>query len=201
MLFQNENILPTEGIVFLFDSFYGNNESDSIFKNLKNTIDWKQEGMKIYGKKVLFPRLTAWYGVNDATYTYSGITNIPLPWTSQLLSIKERIEDKTKSQFNSVLLNYYRNGNDSMGWHSDDEKELGVNPIIASLSFGASRKFQFKHKTKKELNLNTLLTNGSLLMMSGQTQNNWLHQVPKSKKVLGERINLTFRNVMINSKI
>jgi len=197
MLFPNENILPYEGEVFLYDSYFKKDVSDKLFNNLKNNIDWKQEGMKMYGKEILFPRLTAWYGDENAQYKYSGIVNIPLPWTEELLLIKQKVEEISQTKFNSVLLNYYRNGNDSMGWHSDDEKELSKNPTIASVSFGATRNFQFKHKSVKKSNQNFLLNNGSLLIMKGGTQHNWVHQVPKTKTLIGERINLTFRAVFI----
>jgi alkylated DNA repair dioxygenase AlkB len=201
MMFVNDNILPIDGEVFLFDTFFGKDESDLFFNNLKNTIDWKQEGMKMYGKEILFPRLTAWYGDENAKYKYSGIVNMPLYWNDELSRIKQKVEEKTNTKFNSVLLNYYRNGNDSMGWHSDDENELGINPAIASVTFGASRKFQFKHKSIKNSTQNILLSNGSLLLMQGLTQHNWLHQVPKTKIIVGERINLTFRNIIIKSLI
>ena len=196
MMFVNDNILPIDGEVFLFDTFFGKDESDLFFNNLKNTIDWKQEGMKMYGKEILFPRLTAWYGDENAKYKYSGIVNMPLYWNDELSHVKQKVEEKTNTKFNSVLLNYYRNGNDSMGWHSDDENELGINPAIASVTFGASRKFQFKHKSIKNSIQNILLSNGSLLLMQGLTQHNWLHQVPKTKIIVGERINLTFRNII-----
>lgn len=196
MLISNENILPFDGEVILYDSLFGRKETSELFYKLKNTIEWKQEGMKMYGKEVLFPRLTAWYGNENATYSYSGILNKPKPWTTELLFIKQMIEEKTNTNFNSVLMNYYRNGSDSMGWHSDDEKELGINPVIASVTFGVSRKFQFKHRHIKKSIQNIVLTNGSLLLMQGTTQHNWLHQIPKAKTIIGERINLTFRKVI-----
>ena len=197
MLIPNENILPFDGEVFLYDSLFGRKETSELFYKLKNTIEWKQEGMKMYGKEILFPRLTAWYGDENAKYKYSGIVNLPLPCTQELHFIKRKAEEISQVKFNSVLLNYYRNGNDSMGWHSDDEKELGINPVIASVTFGVSRKFQFKHRIIKKSIQNIVLTNGSLLLMQGTTQHNWLHQVPKSKTIIGERINLTFRKIII----
>jgi alkylated DNA repair dioxygenase AlkB len=148
--------------------------------------------MNMYGKKIDFPRLTAWYGNNDKPYSFSGITLQPLPWTSEILTIKSKIEPIAKTEFNSVLLNLYRDGNDSISWHTDAEKELGINPIIASVNFGATRKFQLRHiKTKEKLEIE--LTHGSLLIMQGELQHFWQHQVPKTSKVVGERINLTFR--------
>lgn len=196
MLFIHENILPTQGESFYIESFFSNEESHYYFNQLKNNIQWQQEKLKICGKEINFPRLSAWYGEPQATYKYSGIVNIPLVWTETLLEIKEKIEQHLHTTYNSVLLNYYRNGEDSMGWHSDDELELGINPNIASVSFGAPRKFQFKHKTIKGSTQSILLTNGSLLVMKGSTQHYWLHQIPKDKNSKGERINLTFRKVI-----
>jgi alkylated DNA repair dioxygenase AlkB len=146
----------------------------------------------MYGKKVDFPRLTAWYGDNDKPYTFSGITLAPKIWTKELLEIKQKIETESKVNFNSVLLNLYRSGNDSISWHTDAEKELGINPVIASVNFGATRKFQLRHiKTKEKIEIE--LTHGSLLIMQGELQHFWQHQVPKTSKVVSERINLTFR--------
>ena len=180
------------GEYIYFPSFFNRNESDQYFSKLKNNTVWKQESMNMYGKKVDFPRLTAWYGNNDKPYSFSGITLQPLPWTSEMLTIKSKIEPISKTEFNSVLLNLYRDGNDSISWHTDAEKELGINPIIASVNFGATRKFQLRHiKTKEKLDIE--LTHGSLLIMQGELQHFWQHQVPKTSKVVGERINLTFR--------
>jgi alkylated DNA repair dioxygenase AlkB len=146
----------------------------------------------MYGKELLFPRLTAWYGDNDKSYTFSGITLRPNDWTEELFEIKNAIEKETIDKFNSVLLNLYRSGNDSISWHTDAEKELGINPVIASVSFGDVRKFQLKHKETKE-KIEILLTHGSLLIMQGELQHFWKHQIPKTKKTVKERINLTFR--------
>lgn len=187
-LFPSENLLPFDGEVLFYADFLGN----EYFELLKSEINWKQEGMKMYGKEVLFPRLTAWYAEDGKTYKYSGLVNIPQEFTPNLLKIKEMVELKTGKKFNSALLNYYRNGQDSMGWHSDDEPELGKNPVIASVSLGAARKFQFKHKTMPKSLININLSPGSLLIMQGATQHHWLHQVPKIKDA-GERINITFR--------
>ena len=163
---------------------------------LKNEIAWQQDKMSMYGKEVNLPRLTAWYGENDKNYSFSGITLKPLYWTGILLQIKKAIETVETTNFNSVLLNLYRNGQDSINWHTDAEKELGKNPIIASVSFGETRKFQLKHRYNKDLdNVNIDLLNGSLLIMKGETQHFWLHQIPKTTKVIGERINLTFRTI------
>lgn len=181
-----------DGEYIFIEQFFNEEESNRYFDSLLNNILWKQEKMNMYGKELLFPRLTAWYGDNDKPYRFSGITLNPNEWTEELLEIKKQIETKTDAVFNSVLLNRYRNGNDSISWHTDAEKELGKNPVIASVNFGATRKFQLKHnKTKEKIIIN--LTNGSLLIMQGSLQHHWKHQVPKTKKKVGERVNLTFR--------
>lgn len=198
-LSQNSSISAKEGLntiengeYIFFPNFFSKAESDSFLKNLRSNIVWKQESMNMYGKKIDFPRLTAWYGNNDKPYSFSGITLQPLPWSREILSIKSKIESLAKTAFNSVLLNLYRDGNDSISWHTDAEKELGNNPVIASVNFGATRKFQLRHiKTKEKLEID--LTHGSLLIMQGELQHFWQHQVPKTSKVVGERINLTFR--------
>ena len=167
-----------------------------IFERLLHDTKWQQREMNIYGKKVLQPRLTAWYGDPDKTYNYSGIRNIPLPWTDILRELKRRVEDCTEEKFNSVLLNYYRDNNDSMGFHSDDEKELGPDPSIASLSLGDKRTFLFKHKTKKELEVFSVpLPSGSVLLMKGGTQRNYKHAINREARPCGPRINLTFRRI------
>ena len=190
-----QNILPFDGEVFLHPNFYQEDGVYDLFEALKHTILWKQDKMKIYGHSVSFPRLTSWYADGDKTYTYSGVVNTPIPFTPLLLQIKQAAEAQCGKQFNSALLNFYRNGEDSMGWHSDDEKELSGNPVIASASFGATRIFQFKHKQQKTVKLSIALNNGSLLIMQGQTQHYWLHQVPKTAKDPGPRINITFRDI------
>jgi alkylated DNA repair dioxygenase AlkB len=185
------NIIKDGEIIF-YPNFFLKQESDELLKNLRNNIQWKQESMRMYGKVIEFPRLTAWYGNNDKAYSFSGITLQPHPWTNDILFIKKRIEPKANVQFNSVLLNLYRNGNDSISWHTDAEKELGINPIIASVNFGETRKFQLKHnKTKEKIEIE--LSHGTLIIMQGELQHNWQHQVPKTSKPVKERINLTFR--------
>ena len=146
----------------------------------------------MFGKEVLIPRCTSWYGDENMHYKYSGINNIPLPWTDELNELKAKVEQQANATFNSVLLNQYRDGNDSVGWHADDEKELGENPIIASINFGATRAFILKHNTTKE-KIIIDLTHGSLLVMGGAMQHNWKHTIPKRKKVIDTRVNLTFR--------
>lgn len=180
------------GEYLFYQNFFTKSESNIFLQKLKSEIEWKQESMNMYGKKINFPRLTAWHGDNDKPYSFSGITLSPKVWNEELVSIKKKIEPIAKVNFNSVLLNLYRDGNDSISWHTDAEKELGTNPVIASVNFGAIRKFQLRHiKTKEKLEIE--LTHGSLLIMQGELQHFWQHQVPKTSKVVGERINLTFR--------
>jgi alkylated DNA repair dioxygenase AlkB len=169
-------------------------ESARLFARLESEILWQQDQIRMFGKQILIPRLNAWYGDADKSYTYSGIHLKPHPWNDDLLWIKDRIEKEIGITFTSVLLNLYRSGNDSMGWHADDEPELGLNPSIASVSFGASRMFQMRHVSKK-IRTKIPLDNGSLLLMQGSTQHYWQHQIPKSSKALDSRINLTFRSI------
>ena len=152
------------GEYIFYPNFFSKLESDQFLQKLKSGIDWKQESMNMYGKQVLFPRLTAWYGDNDKPYSFSGITLNPNIWTDELFEIKNKIEPIAQTKFNSVLLNRYRNGNDSISWHTDAEKELGINPIIASVNFGATRKFQLRHINTKE-KIEIELTHGSLLII------------------------------------
>ncbi len=168
-------------------------ESIHLMQALKTTIQWKQETIQMYGKLLNTPRLTGWYGDNNKTYAYSGKKYDPYQWTPELLFIKQRVDEATGITFNSVLLNDYRNGNDSVAWHADDEPELGLNPVIASVSFGQVRRFDLRHKQDHKLKYSVELENGSLLIMKGDLQHNWEHQVPKSSKAFRERINLTFR--------
>lgn len=184
--------MPDAEVLFYRD-FFTASESDAFFQDLSQKIAWKQESIRFSGKVIPLPRLTAWYGDAGKSYRYSGITVHPEPWTPTLLQIKGRVEEVSVVQFNSVLLNFYRGERDSVSWHSDDEPELGTNPVIASVSFGAARKFQFKHKHNADLRSAVELTHGSLLLMRGATQHFWKHQIPKTTKPLGPRINLTFR--------
>ena len=186
--------LPDADIT-LYNGFFSESESNHLYNVLLKTIEWSQETINYFGKIYDLPRLTAWYGDNRKPYTYSGIPMNPTPWTKELLLIKEKLEIISEASFTSVLLNQYRNGNDSVAWHSDDERELGIDPIIASVSFGETRTFQLKHKYQKNIKENIHLTNGSILLMQGKTQAYWKHQIPKSSRPLRTRINLTFRNI------
>ena len=184
------NILPYGGAAILFEKLFTQQESDDMYNELVAHIKWKQEPIKMFGKMVMQPRLTACYG--EKSVAYSGITMEVYSWTKELLAIKARVEEQTDARFNSVLLNYYRDGNDSMGWHRDNERELGQSPIIASVSFGATRKFQMRtYKDKRDL-VSVGLTPGSLLLMQGESQHIWEHCLPKTKHA-GGRVNLTFR--------
>lgn len=198
-LFPNEKssqIINTDGDVTYYPSLFSQEESDQIMSDLIKNIEWKQEPIWMFGKKIMQPRLTALYGDPNVAYGYSGIIMKVYPWNEILQTIKAKVEALSNTDFTHVLLNYYRNGQDSMGWHRDNEKNLGENPTIASVSFGVSREFQLrKYETKKDKK-SILLTHGSLLMMQGETQHFWEHQIPKSKKINNPRINLTFRKVL-----
>jgi alkylated DNA repair dioxygenase AlkB len=168
----------------------------TIFDSLHRDTKWQQRIMNMYGKQVAQPRLTAWHGDPSRVYKYSGIKEIPMPWSDLLRELKRRVEDCTDVEFNSVLLNLYRDQNDSMGFHSDDEKELGPEPAIASVSFGETRTFIFKHKTRNDLKpVSIPLPEGSVLMMKGRTQRNWKHAINREARYCGPRINLTFRHI------
>jgi len=168
---------------------------EDLLQAITDDTTWREEEITVYGKAYLQPRLSAWYG--DLAYSYSGIRLEPLPWTPTLLEIKRRVEKLVKHPFNSVLLNYYRDQNDSMGMHSDDERELGPQPVIASLSLGEERTFLLKHKSRKDLKTVKLdLAAGSLLLMQGQTQKYWRHGINKERRTCAPRINLTFRSIL-----
>jgi alkylated DNA repair dioxygenase AlkB len=184
--------MPEADVIFC-QTFFKEAQANVFYEELCRSISWKQEQIKLYGKLIDLPRRTAWYGDEGRSYTYSGITVTPNPWMPVLREIKEAIEVVSGVIFNSVLLNLYRTERDSVAWHSDDEPELGRNPVIGSVSFGATRRFQLKHKHDKAPRLKIDLPHGSYLLMRGPTQHSWLHQVPKETKPRGPRINLTFR--------
>lgn len=188
----NLSSLPDSTISY-YPNFLSKKEADYYFQEFMWEVPWKQDDIKVFGKVYPQPRLTAFYANNKQSYSYSNIRMEPQPFTKDLLKIKERIETKTRANFTSCLLNLYRDGQDSNGWHADDEKELGKNPVIASLSLGQARYFHLKHKREKGLNQKILLEHGSLLLMAGATQHHWYHQIPKTSKAIQERINLTFR--------
>ncbi|MCB1178021.1 MAG: alpha-ketoglutarate-dependent dioxygenase AlkB [Leptospiraceae bacterium] len=175
------------------ENFLNQKEADKLFIYLKENIPWENKKIRIFGKWIPEPRLTAWYGDDKKIYKYSGLSRKPLPWIPILTEFKIKIEKISGFSFNSVLLNYYRNGKDSNDWHSDNEKELGKDPKIASLSLGVERKFEFKNKNFPDRKKNLQLKHGSLLLMGSNSQALWKHRLPKEKRITGERINLTFR--------
>jgi len=179
--------------VTYYPDFFNDQEADVLFKELLEHSPWQHDDITVFGKTYKQPRLTALYASNKKSYSYSNITMIPHNFSKELLTIKSRIENEVHEEFSTCLINLYRDGTDSIGWHSDDEKELGMNPIIGSVSLGVERIFHFKHKQNKDLKERLILKHGSLLLMKGATQHNWLHQIPKTKKPIGKRINLTFR--------
>lgn len=192
-------VLPLpDAEVLLYRQFFTPAESDTLLSDLENEIAWTQESIRVPGRQVPLPRLTAWYGDEGAVYRWSGIVQQPLPWTYTLLAIKGRVEAETQAKFNSVLLNLYRGAQDSVSWHSDDEPGLG--PVIASVSFGAVRRFQFKHLANPKLRLSIDLAHGSLLVMRGETQRHWKHRVPKASAPVKARINLTFRAIHVEPR-
>ncbi|MBP6040951.1 MAG: alpha-ketoglutarate-dependent dioxygenase AlkB [Flavobacterium sp.] len=186
--------LPDAEIVY-YPQFFDKEQADSIYTELLQKINWQQDNITVFGKTHPQPRLTALYGNEGKPYSYSNITMQPHPWNSLLQKIKHYLEARTACEFTSVLLNQYRDGKDSNGWHADNEKELGPNPIIASLSLGAERVFQLKHNTITEAKKSITLEHGSLLLMKGTTQHFWKHQIPKTAKPTETRINLTFRTI------
>lgn len=189
--------IPIEnGLLLYFPDFLGKSESDRFLIRLKQEILWKQETIRIFGKSYPTPRLTAWYGDEGKIYSYSGLKLSPNNWIDFLQVLKSRIEISSGYSFNSVLLNWYRDGNDSMGWHSDDEKELGTNPVIASLSLGAPRMFRFRNIQDHKNSFGITLENGSMLLMAGPLQHQWQHSLPRTKRPMGDRINLTFRTIV-----
>lgn len=198
------NLFPADKIVFdlpdaeieYFPDFFSEAEANTIFQQLLAEIPWQQDNITVFGKTYKQPRLTSFFGNEGKPYSYSNITMQPHDWTELLLKIKSKTEQATGEHFSSVLLNLYRDGKDSNGWHADNEKELGQNPVIASVSFGEKRIFQLKHNTIKGLRQNIALENGSLLLMKGTTQHYWRHQIPKTSKPINPRINLTFRTIL-----
>lgn len=195
MLTISDNLLPVNGEAHLYPHLFTAAEAAHVFNELVETIDWKQDTMTCFGRQVKLPRLTAWYADEGGYYQYSGINNHPQPWNHLLLDIKNYMEDITGCYFNSALLNYYRGGTDSVGWHADAETALGINPVIASLSFGSERVFEFKHKTQPLLKKKLLLPHGSCLLMKGETQHYWLHRLPKTGRPVGGRVNISFRKI------
>lgn len=193
---ETVNLLHKDGTAHYYGSIVPHKEANRYFDLLLKNILWKNDEAIILGKHIITKRKVAWYGDSDYLYTYSNATKLALIWTKELSDLKRLVEQITGARFNSCLLNLYHNGNEGLGWHSDDEKSIGKNTPIASLSFGAERKFSFKHKQTKQI-VSLILEHGSLLVMKDATQINWLHSLPKSNKITQERINLTFRTMVV----
>jgi len=193
---KNHNLLPYGGNVSYFGKLFTQDVADMYFDVLWKTVEWKNDEAFIMGKHIVTKRKVAWYGDLPYSYTYSRASKTALPWTPELLELKKIAEEQANTSFNSCLLNLYHNGDEGMAYHSDDEKALARDSAIASMSFGAERKFLFKHKETKET-ISTFLEHGSLLVMAGETQTHWLHRLPPTKKVNRPRINLTFRTMDI----
>ena len=194
MINNRPNILPQDGIALYYEKIVNDDEVKQLYESLLNNIHWENERVIMFGKEIVTKRKVAFFSDPSISYRYASKTKIGLPWTNTLITIKNRIESITKETYNACLLNLYHNGEESMGWHSDNEKEIITNSSIASLSLGANRKFSFKHKVSKET-MSIELTNGSLLEMKGSVQAHWWHALLKSKKVTAARINLTFRQM------
>lgn len=194
---MSENTLITviDQQVFLYPKFLNKPLADHYFRILYDEIDWQQEELFLYGRRLKVPRLIAWHGDAEVNYRYSGVDHRALPWKQSLLDIRKMLSDKVSETFNGVLLNLYRDGQDSMGWHSDDEPELGNEPVIASISLGQERNMQFRGRDNHAIKVSLVLPHGSLLLMKGKSQLGWQHQIPKSRRPMKPRINLTFRNV------
>lgn len=188
------NLLHKDGIVNYYGILMDSSEANNYLIDLLNNIEWKNDEAVILGKRITTKRKIAWYGDKPFSYTYSKTTKTALPWTKELLSLKDIVETNTRENFNSCLLNLYHNGLEGMAWHSDGEKDLKKDGAIASLTFGAERKFSFKHKKTKETT-SLVLQHGSLLIMKGETQTHWLHRLPPTKTISQPRVNLTFRTI------
>jgi alkylated DNA repair dioxygenase AlkB len=192
---QPENLLPIDGEAFYWPALFPAGLADEYFDLLVQTLAWSQKPIQIFGRTVLQPRLTAWCADPGVEIRYSGTNYQPQPWCEILLNIKKAVEQVAKHSFNGVLLNYYRDGQDSMGWHRDNEAYLGPDPVIASVSFGVERTFRLKHRQSKAPPQSLVLSHGSLLIMRGCSQTHWLHSVPKRQRVHSARLNLTFRHI------
>jgi len=189
------NLLPKDGAAYYHPKIFDNLHSTQLMEQLQNSIKWEADQLLMFGKKITTRRKVAWAADPNCTYTYSGVLKVPQAWTPTLLLIKDRLEAMSQCQFNSCLLNFYHDGDDGMGWHSDDERELDPHSPIASLSLGAERKFAFRHKRDKE-KISLFLENGSALIMHAPTQEFWHHALLKTKTVSAVRINLTFRKII-----
>ena len=190
-----DEVLPHGGSAVLHSGFLDAPRADALLTALLDEIPWQSHDIVLFGRKVAEPRLSSWIGDPGVSYVYSGIRRDPIPWTPHLLPLRDACEAATGTRFNSVLANLYRDGEDAMGWHADDEPELGPTPVIASVSLGEERRFDFRHRDSAETK-SVVLPHGSLLVMSGATQSNWKHRIARSKAVRGPRVNLTFRLIV-----
>ena len=197
---NNEIVAHNDLKIRVEENFFDSNESNEFLNRLIKNLPWESMMIKMFGKNLKIPRLQCWIGDEGCDYKYSGKMLNRQNWNKELMIIREKIFQETKIDFNSVLANYYRDGKDSMGWHSDDEKELGPNPTIASISFGSERNLYFRNKISKEI-ISIPHTHGCLVMIDGGTQKNWQHSIKKTQKIIGPRINLTFRNIIASNKL
>ena len=191
---NGQELLPTDGSAKLYEWVLGDTDPHLLMQELYESVPWASQTITMFGKQYEEPRRTAWFGDDGASYTYSGISMTPHAWMPVLQLLRSICEEKSETSFNSVLLNLYRDGNDKMGWHADNEPELGFEPVIASLSLGATRRFRFRHRATKET-VECELPTGSLVVMSGLSQKCWVHEVPRQKRVTNPRVNLTFRKI------
>ncbi|TZF83804.1 alpha-ketoglutarate-dependent dioxygenase AlkB [Pedobacter sp. BS3] len=194
---STKNLLPCDGTVHYYGKVLPEEQANNYFNRLLHTIEWRNDEAMIMGKRIVTKRKVAWYGDAAFEYTYSNVNKYALPWTEELLTLKQLTEELSGESYNSCLLNLYHNGEEGMAWHSDGETDLKKNGAIGSVSFGAERKFAFKHKKSKKT-VSLMLENGSLLVMKGTTQTHWLHRLPPSRKIHSARINLTFRTIVEN---
>ncbi len=194
-MLDSQNILPYDGEVYYEKCIWDKPNAENLFREMQQHLHWQHDELMMFGKKITTNRKVAWYGDKTYTYTYSRTTKTALLWHPLLLPIREKTETVTNASFNACLCNFYHHGNEGMTWHSDDDKEFGLNPTIASLSFGAERTFSFRHKITKEV-ISIILESGSVLLMKANTQSHWMHALPKSAKIKDPRINLTFRLVV-----
>ncbi len=194
-MLESQNILPYDGEVYYEKCIWDKLKAENLFREMQQHLHWQHDELMMFGKKITTNRKVAWYGDKTYTYTYSRTTKTALLWHPLLLPIREKTETVTNASFNACLCNFYHHGNEGMTWHSDDDKEFGLNPTIASLSFGAERTFSFRHKITKEV-ISIILESGSVLLMKANTQSHWVHALPKSAKIKDPRINLTFRLVV-----
>tara|TARA_Y100001949_G_scaffold113268_1_gene96124 strand:- start:67003 stop:67608 length:606 start_codon:yes stop_codon:yes gene_type:complete len=193
---DSELIELTDADLRYFPRWVDADLADGWLSEISAKTPWSQPQIKLYGRSIAVPRLVAWYGDADAHYRYSGFTHEPLAWTPLLADIRQRVQQQVGQRLNGVLLNYYRDGQDAMGWHSDDERELGQQPLVVSLNLGATRRFDFRRKGASRIEYSISLEHGSLLVMSGLTQHYWQHQIARTRKVRAPRLNLTFRQII-----